>query len=311
MVNNFIKKIFGTANERELKRCRPRVERINALEPKFKALSDAELRGMTAEFRQRLDNGAPLDSVIPEAFATVREASRRVLGMRHYDVQLIGGMVLHRGAISEMKTGEGKTLVATCPLYLNALEGRGCHLVTVNDYLATRDAEWMGRIYKFLGMSVGVIVHGQSDREKQDNYRADITYGTNNEFGFDYLRDNMKESIERYVQRELHYAIVDEVDSILIDEARTPLIISGPAEDSADLYYRVNQISPSLKKDVDFSLDEKAHSVMLTDAGIEKVEKKLGLSNLYDPQNLDWNHHVGQALRAHTLYKRDVNYVVE
>src|SRR5947209_32211 len=254
-IGGFIKKVFGTSHEREIKRLRPRVERINALEPRWEKLTDAELRGKTAEFREKLDNGAKLDDILEEAFATVRETSRRVLGMRHYDVQLIGGMVLHRGAISEMKTGEGKTLVATAPLYLNALEGRGCHLITVNDYLATRDAEWMGRIYKFLGMNVGVIVHGQSDREKQEAYRADITYGTNNEFGFDYLRDNMKQSIERYVQRELHFAIVDEVDSILIDEARTPLIISGPAEDSADLYYRVNMIIPSLKKDVDYSLD--------------------------------------------------------
>ncbi len=311
MIGTILKKVFGTSHEREIKRLRPIVAQINDLESKMKAKSDAELKAMTPELKQRLDNGATLKDVLPEAFATVREASRRVLGMRHYDVQLIGGMVLNRGAIAEMKTGEGKTLVATCPLYLNALEGRGCHLVTVNDYLATRDAEWMGRVYKYLGMSVGVIVHGQNDREKQENYRADITYGTNNEFGFDYLRDNMKDSIERYVQRELHYAIVDEVDSILIDEARTPLIISGPAEESADLYYRVNQIIPSLKKDIDFTVDEKAHSAMLTDAGVEKVEKKLGLRNLYDSENIEWNHHVQQALRAHTLYKKDVNYVVE
>ena len=311
MIGTIIKKVFGTAHERELKRLRPLVVQINDLEAAMKAKSDAELKAMTPDFKQRLDRGATLKDILPEAFATIREASRRVVGMRHYDVQLLGGMVLNRGAIAEMKTGEGKTLVATAPLYLNALEGRGCHLVTVNDYLATRDAEWMGRIYKWLGMSVGVIVHGQSDREKQDNYRADITYGTNNEFGFDYLRDNMKESIERYVQRELHFAIVDEVDSILIDEARTPLIISGPAEDSADLYYRVNQIIPSMKKDLDFTVDEKAHSAMLTDAGVEKVEKKLGLGNLYDSVNIEWNHHVQQALRAHSLYKKDVNYVVE
>jgi preprotein translocase subunit SecA len=311
MIGTIIKKVFGTAHERELKRLRPIVAKINDLESTMKAKSDEQLKAMTAELKTRLDNGAPLNDLVPEAFATVREASRRIVGMRHYDVQLIGGMVLNRGAIAEMKTGEGKTLVATCPLYLNALEGRGCHLVTVNDYLATRDAEWMGRIYKFLGMTVGVIVHGQNDREKQENYRADITYGTNNEFGFDYLRDNMKESIERYVQRDLHFAIVDEVDSILVDEARTPLIISGPAEDSADLYYRVNQIIPSLKKDIDYTLDEKAHSAMLTDGGVERVEKKLGLTNLYDSANIEWNHHVQQALRAHTLYKRDVNYVVE
>ncbi len=308
---SLIKKVFGTAHERELKRLQPMVVQVNELEPRMKALSDEDLRGQTAKFRERLDRGATLTELLPEAFATVREASRRTVSMRHYDVQLVGGMVLHRGTIAEMKTGEGKTLVATCPLYLNALEGRGCHLVTVNDYLAMRDAEWMGRIYKFLGMSVGVIVHGQDDREKQQNYRADITYGTNNEFGFDYLRDNMKESIERYVQRHLRYAIVDEVDSILIDEARTPLIISGPAEDSADLYFRVNQIIPSLKKDIDFTVDEKAHSAMLTDAGVERVEKKLGLGNLYDSANIEWNHHVQQALRAHTLYKCDVNYVVE
>ncbi|MGZ3427795.1 MAG: preprotein translocase subunit SecA, partial [Polyangia bacterium] len=310
-IGGIIKKVFGTSHEREIKRLRPRVERINALEAKWEKLTDAELRGKTAEFKQKLENGASLDDILEESFATVREASKRILGMRHYDVQLIGGMVLHRGAIAEMKTGEGKTLVATAPLYLNALEGRGVHLITVNDYLATRDAEWMGRIYKFLGMTVGTIVHGQSDREKQLAYRSDITYGTNNEFGFDYLRDNMKDSIERYVQRELHYAIVDEVDSILIDEARTPLIISGPAEASADLYYRVNMIIPSLKKDVDYTLDEKAHSAVLTDQGVERVEKKLNLVNLYDPENIEWLHHVTQALRAHTLYKRDVNYLVE
>jgi len=310
-IGGIIKKVFGTSHEREIKRLRPRVERINALEPAWQQLSDAELRGKTAQFREKLDQGAKLDDILEESFATVREASRRALGMRHYDVQLIGGMVLHRGAIAEMRTGEGKTLVATSPLYLNALEGRGVHLITVNDYLATRDAEWMGRIYKFLGLSVGTIVHGQNDREKQIAYRCDITYGTNNEFGFDYLRDNMKDSIERYVQRELHYAIVDEVDSILVDEARTPLIISGPAEDSADLYFRVNQIIPSLKKDIDYTVDEKAHSAILTDQGVERCEKKLNLVNLYDPANIEWLHHVTQALRAHALYKKDVNYLVE
>ena len=310
MISSIIKKLFGTSHEREVRRLQPLVVRINQLEDTWKKKSDAQLAGMTAEFYQRLDNGEPLDSLIPEAFATVREASRRVLNMRHYDVQLIGGMVLHRGAISEMKTGEGKTLVATSPLYLNALERKGAHLITVNDYLATRDAEWMGRIYKFLGMSVGTIVHGQSDLEKQAAYRCHITYGTNNEFGFDYLRDNMKESIERYVQRDLHFAIVDEVDSILIDEARTPLIISGPAEQSAQLYYKVNQIVPRLKKDIDYTVDEKHHSAVLTDSGVEKVEKLLGIHNLYDAQNIEWNHHVQQALRAHTLYKKDVNYMV-
>ncbi len=311
MIGGVIKKMFGTSHEREIKRLRPRVVRMNDLEPKIKALSDEQLRAKTNEFREKLDNGATLDDLLEESFAVVREASRRVIGLRHYDVQMIGGAVLHRGAISEMKTGEGKTLVATCPLYLNALEGRGTHLITVNDYLATRDAEWMGRVYKFLGLTIGTIVHGQSDREKQHSYRCDITYGTNNEFGFDYLRDNMKDSIERYVQRELHYAIVDEVDSILIDEARTPLIISGPADESTELYYRVNQIIPSLKKDLDYSVDEKAHSAMLSDQGVERIEKKLNIVNLYDPDNIAWLHHVTQALRAHALYKRDVNYLVE
>ncbi len=311
MIGSVIKKVFGTSHEREIKRLQPRIVRAGELEAGLKQLSDAQLRGKTAEFKQKLDNGAKLDDLLEEAFAVVREASVRTLGMRHYDVQLIGGAVLHRGAIAEMRTGEGKTLVATAPVYLNALEGKGVHLITVNDYLATRDAEWMGRIYKFLGMSIGTIVHGQSDREKQHNYRCDITYGTNNEFGFDYLRDNMKDSIERYVQRSLHYAIVDEVDSILIDEARTPLIISGPAEDSQELYQRVDQIIPSLKKDIDFNVDEKAHSAILTDQGVERIEKKLGLTNLYDPENIDWLHHVTKALAAHSLYKRDVNYLVE
>jgi preprotein translocase subunit SecA len=306
-----MKKIIGTKNARELKKLQPRVVAINALEEAMRKKSDVELRAMTAEFKQRLENGAPLDDLLHEAFAVCREAGRRALNMRHFDVQLLGGMVLHNGTIAEMKTGEGKTLVATLPLYLNALTGKGCHLVTVNDYLAYRDAEWMGNIYRFLGLSVGVIVHDLSDRERQKAYRSDITYGQNNEFGFDYLRDNMKESIELYVQRELNYAIVDEVDSILIDEARTPLIISGPAEESADLYYKVNQIIPSLKKDVDYTVDEKAHSAMLTDNGVEKVEKRLSVGNLYDPANIEWLHHVTQALRAHTLYKRDVNYLVE
>src|SRR5215831_19501449 len=305
------KKIFGTKNARELKKMLPIAARINDLEAGLSNKTDAELAAMTPEFRRRLDNGATLEDLLPEAFAVVREAGRRTLNMRHFDVQLLGGMALHKGRIAEMKTGEGKTLVATLPLYLNALTGKGVHLVTVNDYLARRDAEWMGKIYKLLGMSVGIIVHGLTDRERQVSYRSDIAYGTNSEFGFDYLRDNMKESIERYVQRELRYAIVDEVDSILIDEARTPLIISGPAEESADLYYRVNSIIPSLKKDIDYTVDEKAHSAILTDQGVERVEKKLNLVNLYDPTNIEWLHHVTQALRAHTLYKRDVNYLVE
>ena len=311
MIGGIIKKIFGTSHEREIKRLQPRVQRINALEPEWMKLSDDQLRGKTGELKQKLANGAKLDDILEEAFATVREASRRVNNMRHYDVQLVGGMVLNRGAIAEMRTGEGKTLVATAPLYLNALEGRGAHLITVNDYLAKRDAEWMGRVYRFLGLSIGVIVHGQTDREKQIAYRDDITYGTNNEFGFDYLRDNMKDSIERYVQRELRFAIVDEVDSILIDEARTPLIISGPADESTELYYKVNQIIPSLKRDIDYTVDEKAHSAMLTDRGVESLERKLGLQNLYDPTNIAWLHHVNKALQSHALYKRDVNYLVE
>jgi len=311
VVGWIIKKIVGTKNQRELTRMRPLVARINALEDSIKAKSDTELRAMTADFKQRLENGAALDDLLPEAFATVREAGKRVLQMRHFDVQLIGGFALHRGMIAEMKTGEGKTLVATLPIYLNALTGKGTHLVTVNDYLATRDAEWMGKIYQFLGLSVGTIYHDMPEAERQRAYRSDVTYGQNNEFGFDYLRDNMKDSIERYAQRPLNFAIVDEVDSILIDEARTPLIISGPAEESVDLYHRVNGIIPSLSKDVDYTVDEKANSAMLTDAGVERVEKKLSIQNLYDPANIQWLHHVQQALAAHALYKRDVNYLVE
>ncbi len=311
MISLIAKKIFGTKNARVLKGMRPQVVRINEMEPEIQKKSDEDLRGMTAEFRRRLDKGATLDELLPDAFAVCREAGRRVLNMRHFDVQLIGGMVLHRGKIAEMKTGEGKTLVATLPCYLNALAGKGVHVITVNDYLARRDAEWMGRIFSFLGMRTGVIVHGLTDWQRQDNYRADITYGTNSEFGFDYLRDNMKDSIERYVQRELSFAIVDEVDSILIDEARTPLIISGPAEESADLYKQVNTVIPTLRKDIDYTVDEKAHSAMLTDSGVDRVERKLAIGNLYDPKNISWLHHIGQALRAHSLYKRDVNYLIE
>ena len=306
-----LKEVFGTAHERKMEVLKPTIDKINRLEPKMRALSDNQLRERTPEFRARLRKGETLDELLPEAFATVREAGIRVLGMRHFDVQLIGGIILHRGGIAEMKTGEGKTLVASLPLYLNALEGKGCHLVTVNDYLATRDAEWMGRIYTFMGLTVGTIVHGHTDAEKQRNYRCDICYGTNSEFGFDYLRDNMKESIERYVQRELNYAIVDEVDSILIDESRTPLIISGPAEGAVNLYQTVNEVIPFLRRDVDFTLDEKSHSAMLTDTGVSVVENKLDIDNLYAPRNLEWLHHVNTALKAHTLYKRDVNYLVE
>ncbi|MGE3544387.1 MAG: preprotein translocase subunit SecA [Kofleriaceae bacterium] len=307
----FFQKIFGSKNQRELRKLQPTVERIHSLEPTMKAKSDAELKAMTADFKQRLDRGATLDDILPEAFATVREAGVRVLGMRHYDVQMIGGMVLHSGKIAEMRTGEGKTLVATLPTYLNALSGKGVHVVTVNDYLAKRDAEWMGRLHGFLGLTTGVIVHGLDDLERQQNYNCDITYGQNNEFGFDYLRDNMKSSPDRMVQRGLHYAVVDEVDSILIDEARTPLIISGSGEESADLYVKVDRLIPRLKREVDYTVDEKAHSAMLTDDGVEKIEKLLEVDNLYDAGNIQLVHHVNQALRAHTLYKRNVNYLVE
>ncbi len=311
MIGALAKKLFGTKNIRVIKGMQPMVARINALEPTMQAKSDTELKAMTWEFKSRLNRGETLEDILPEAFAVCREASVRVLGMRHYDVQLVGGMVLHRGSIAEMKTGEGKTLVGTLPVYLNALSGKGVHLITVNEYLARRDAEWMGRVYDFLGLKVGVIVQGMRDWERQEAYGADITYGTNSEFGFDYLRDNMKDSIERYVQRELNFAIVDEVDSILIDEARTPLIISGPAEQSAEHYAQVNAVIPKLRKDIDYTVDEKAHSAILTDSGVERVEKALGLANLYAPENINWIHHLHQALRAHTLYKRDVNYLVE
>ncbi len=311
MVDGIVKKIIGTQNQRTLRKLHPLVAQINALEPRMKELADADFPRRTAELRAEVDKGRPLDTVLPEAFALCREASRRANEMRHFDVQLIGGAILHQGRIAEMRTGEGKTLVATLPAYLNALAGRGVHVVTVNDYLAKRDAEWMGRIYRFLGMSVGVVVHGLTDKERQVSYRADITYGQNNEFGFDYLRDNMKFRLADYVQRELNYAIVDEVDSILIDEARTPLIISGPAEESSEKYYRINQIIPSLLLDQDFTIDEEARQVMLTDDGVEKVERKLGVENLYDPEQIETLHHVEQALRAHALYKRDRDYMVQ
>jgi preprotein translocase subunit SecA len=311
MLGSIVKKIFGTRHQRQMKKLRPLLERINGLEPGLEKLDDAALKGKTAELRTRLDNGASLDELLPEAFAVVREASKRTLGMRHYDVQMIGAIGLHKGMICEMRTGEGKTLTATSALYLNALPARGAHLITVNDYLASRDAEWMGQIYRFLGMSVGTIVHGLYHADRQRSYRCDITYGTNNEFGFDYLRDNMKETIEKYVQRDLHYAIVDEVDSILIDEARTPLIISGEADKPADLYITVNQAVPSLRRDLDYVVDEKAHSVQLTDAGVDRIERLLECKNLYAPENNELLHHVNQALRAHSLYKKDVNYLVE
>jgi len=333
MINTLLAKVIGTQNDRELKKLRPTVARINELEPSVTGLSDAALRGKTADLRERVGRGEALDAVLPEAFAIVREAGKRVLNMRHFDVQLIGGMVLHSGKIAEMKTGEGKTLVATLPAYLNALEGKGVHVVTVNDYLARRDSEWMGRIYRFLGMSVGVIQHDLNDQERQVAYGSDITYGTNNEFGFDYLRDNMKFDLAHYVQRGHHFAIVDEVDSILIDEARTPLIISGPAEESTDLYYEVDRIIPKLaagrttrgdvkaedreelEKTGDYIVDEKHKTVTLTETGMAKAERmlahRLQPGGLYDPANMPLLHHINQALRAHTLFRLDVDYMIK
>jgi len=329
MFSSIIKKVVGSKNERELKKLWPIVNKINQMEPSLAKFSDEQLRGKTSEFQERYAKGESLDALLPEAFAVCREAGKRVLGMRHFDVQLIGGMVLHSGKIAEMKTGEGKTLVATLPAYLNAISGKGVHVVTVNDYLAKRDAEWMGQLYNFLGLSVGIIIHGIEDDQRRENYAADITYGTNNEFGFDYLRDNMKFSLEDYVQRGFNYSIVDEVDSILIDEARTPLIISGPTEESTDKYYVIDRIIPMLKKGEtkeveantlsgkrkeytgDFTIDEKAKSATLTEQGVLKVEKLLKIDNLYDPRNIEILHHVQQALRAHAMYKRDVDYVVK
>ena len=347
MLTSLVRKIVGTKNERELKRIQPLVDRSNALEPEFEKLTNAELRAKTDQYKERLAGGATLDDLIPESFAAVREASRRTIGLRHFDVQLIGGVVLHEGKIGEMKTGEGKTLVATLPFYLNALVGKGVHLVTVNDYLARRDVQWMGPIYHLLGLSVAAIVHDESylfdptyvtkdyrflklrPITRQEAYLADVTYGTNNEFGFDYLRDNMKFSLEDYAQRDLYYAIVDEVDNILIDEARTPLIISGPAEESTDKYYTINRLIPKLQRGAviqgdptqeqraeieargDYTVDEKARAVNLTETGIAKVERLLGIHNLYDPRHIDVLHHVNQALKAYSLFKRDVDYVVK
>lgn len=309
-MKSIVRKIFGSANDREIKRYAGIVDQINLLEPQIRTLSDAALSGQTELFKERLAKGEPLDSLLPEAFATVREAGARVLGQRHFDVQLMGGLALHEGRIAEMKTGEGKTLAATLPVYLNALTGRGVHVVTVNDYLAKRDAGWMGQLYNFLGLSVGTIVHGLSDRERRDNYLADVTYGTNNEFGFDYLRDNMKFRLEDYVQREFYFAIVDEVDSILIDEARTPLIISGPAEKSTDLYLRADRVIPQLARDEDYTIDEKGRGASFTEAGVSRAEELLGINNLYESSNLDILHHLTQALKAHTLFFRDKDYLV-
>ncbi len=312
------RKIFGSKNEREIKRLRPDVEEINRLEPEISALSDDELRAKIAEWKakisaieEREQREEAMLEILPQVFAVVREASKRTIGQRHFDVQLIGGMILHQGRIAEMKTGEGKTLVATLPAVLNALSGRGVHVVTVNDYLARRDSEWMGRIYNFLGLTVGVVVHGVPDQERKVAYRADITYGQNNEFGFDYLRDNMKFNIEDYVQREHNFAIVDEVDSILIDEARTPLIISGASEESTDTYYVVDRVIPRLKAEEHYTIDEKMRTVSLTEDGVTRVEQLLGVENLYDPRNILLLHHANQGLRAHTLFKRDVDYVVK
>ncbi len=329
MLGILLQKIFGSKNERELKRIAPIVDRINELEPSMREVADERFPELTERFKERLAKGETLEDILPEAFAAVREVARRRLNMRHFDVQLIGGVVLHEGKIAEMKTGEGKTLVATLPLYLNALTGKGAHLVTVNDYLAKRDVQWMGPIYHGLGLSVGVIQHEKSflydpdyvegderyihlrPSTRKEAYLADITYGTNNEFGFDYLRDNMKFSLEDYVQRDLHFAIVDEVDSILIDEARTPLIISGPTEDSTDKYYKIDRIIPALKKEVHYTVDEKARQVLLTDEGVAKVEELLKIDNLYDPKHIETLHHVNQALKAHVLFQRDVDYVVK
>ncbi|MDP2921460.1 MAG: preprotein translocase subunit SecA, partial [Candidatus Omnitrophota bacterium] len=331
MINWVLGKIIGTQNEREVKKLRPLVERINSLESGVQKLSNAELRAKTDEFRKRLANGETLDEILPEAFSVVREAARRTVGMRHFDVQLIGGITLHQGKISEMATGEGKTLVATLPAYLNALSAKGVHIITVNDYLARRDREWMGPIYEFLGLTVGVIQHDMDPQMRQIAYGSDITYGTNNEYGFDYLRDNMVVRKEDMVQRELNYAIVDEVDSILIDEARTPLIISGPSDESTDKYYICDKVVPKLKgriilekeeidakfkgidlsKGYDYIIDEKANTAHLTEDGESKAAQMLGISNMHDISTMEYRHHMIQALKARNLFDKDVDYVVK
>src|SRR5712672_3190529 len=325
MLGAVARKFFGSSNDRRVRKYQPRVDAINALEPEIVKLTDEELRARTDMFKKELADGKTLDDILVPAFATVREAAKRTIGQRHFDVQLIGGMILHEGRIAEMKTGEGKTLVATLPVYLNALSGRGVHVVTVNDYLAKRDSEWMGKLYRFLGLSVGVIVHDLDDEERREAYASDVTYGTNNEFGFDYLRDNMKFDVHDCVQRGHNFAIVDEVDSILIDEARTPLIISGASEESTDKYARVNRIIPKLEKGEeidtapgepkeltgDFVVDEKHRSITVTDAGWEKVEQLLGIGNIAEPENWDLKHHVDTAVKAHALYRKDVEYVVK
>jgi preprotein translocase subunit SecA len=310
-IRGLIRKVFGSANERALRRLRPLIESVNALEAETEKKTAEDLRRRTGELRQAVEKGESLDTLLPEAFAMVREAAKRTLGQRHFDMQLLGGIVLHQGKIAEMKTGEGKTLVATLPTYLNALTGRGVHIVTVNDYLARRDAEWMGTIYRYLGLDVGCVVHGISEEDRRRAYEADVTYGQNNEFGFDYLRDNMKPSLELCVQPEHHFAIVDEVDSILVDEARTPLIISGPVEDDPEKFRRIDRLIPKLKAEAHYTVDEKARQVLLTDDGVMEVEKLLGVDNLYSLELIDTVHVVQNALRAHALYKRDVDYVVK
>jgi len=310
MIGKILTKVFGSSNDRLLKQINPLVDRINGLEEKIQPLDDGALAAKTVEFKERIAKGEPLDDLLPESFAVIREAARRVLGERHYDVQLIGGVILHQGKIAEMKTGEGKTLASTLPVYLNGLTGKGVHVVTVNDYLAARDAEWMGQVYNFLGMSFGKIVHGLMDEERKREYAADITYGTNNEFGFDYLRDNMKFELSDFCQRGFNYAIVDEVDSILIDEARTPLIISGPAEISTEMYKSVNRIISKFKKDEHYTVDEKSRQVSLTDEGVVLGEKLLDVENLYDPSSIEKLHHLNQALKAHVIFKKDVDYIV-
>ncbi len=311
MIGKALTKVFGSKNDRTIKQLRQNIVRINDLEPSIEPLTDQELAAKTNEFRERIAQGESLDALLPEAFAVVREAARRVLGERHYDVQLIGGLVLHQGMIAEMKTGEGKTLMSTAPVYLNALSGKGVHVVTVNDYLASRDMEWMGQIYRFLGLRTGSIVHDMDDDARREAYAADVTYGTNNEFGFDYLRDNMKFTLEDFCQRGFNYAIVDEVDSILIDEARTPLIISGPADMSTDMYIKVDRIMKHFKEDEHYTKEEKDRQAMLTDEGVILGEKLLEVDNLYDPRNINQLHHINQALKAHVLFQRDVDYIVK
>ncbi|TFG36505.1 MAG: preprotein translocase subunit SecA, partial [Desulfobacterales bacterium] len=311
MIGQVLTKFFGSRNDRVLKKIQPVVDRINKLEPEMQKLDDSALAAKTVEFKGRLEKGETIDELLVEAFAVAREAAVRVLGQRPYDVQLIGGIILHQGKIAEMKTGEGKTLVATLPVYLNSLAGKGVHVVTVNDYLARRDSEWMGGIYHFLGLSTGTILHSLDDAERRAAYAADVTYGTNNEFGFDYLRDNMKFRLEDYCQRKHFFAIVDEVDSILIDEARTPLIISGPSEMSTELYHEVNKIIPQFKKDVHYEVDEKAKSLATTEEGVALGEKLLKVENLYDPKNIELLHHLNQGLKAHHLFTRDIDYLVQ